>query len=165
MNLNKYFKKARKLLNKDLNNKELSNIELFKDPNINKLYEEAKRKLEHCFNNDVVDKEIKQNNKCCYEGKTSKGNEYIIDNDNVFMKVSNGEIWFIVDLADYELIKDYRWRNDRGKIRASTNGKEQTLSRIILGLKQEDDNLRVTFINDPLDFRRNNLRVFKVKKK
>ena len=158
------FNKARKLLNKDLNNKELNNKELFKDPNINKLYEEAKRKLEHCFDNNVVDKEIKQNNKCCYEGKTCKGNEYIIDDNNVFMKVSNGEIWFIVDLADYELIKDYRWRNEMGKIRCSMDGKNQALGRRILGLKQEDDNLRVTFINDPLDFRRNNLRVIEVKK-
>ena len=158
------FNKARKLLNEDLNNKELNNKELFKDPNINKLYEEAKRKLEHCFDDNVVDKEIKQNNKCCYEGKTCKGNEYIIDNDNVFMKVSNGEKWFIVDLADYELIKDYRWRYDSGRINGWVDGKDQALTRTILGLKQEDDNLRVTFINDPLDFRRNNLRVIEIKK-
>ena len=160
----KRFNKARKLLNEDLNNKELNNKELFKDPNINKLYEEAKRKLEHCFDNNVVDKEIEQNNKCCHEGKTCKGNEYIIDNDNVFMKVSNGEKWFIVDLADYELIKDYRWRDEMVKIKGWVDGKDQALARTILGLKQEDDNLRVTFIKDPLDFRRNNLRVIELKK-
>ena len=158
------FNKAKKLLNKDSNNKDSNNKKLFNDPDINRLYEEAKYKLEYCSDNDVVDKEIKQNNKCCYEGKTCKGNEYIIDNDNVFMKVSNGEVWFIVDLADYELIKDYRWRTDSGKIRCSMDGKDQALTRTILGLKQEDDNLRVTFINDPLDFRRSNLRVVELKK-
>ena len=157
------FNKVKKLLNKDSNNKDSNNKKLFKDPDINRLYEEAKYKLEYCSDNDVVDEEIKQNDKCCYEGKTCKGNEYIIDNDNVFMKVSNGEKWFIIDLADYERIKDYKWVLENGKIKTYINRKSYALSRIILGLKQ-DEILKIRFINDPLDFRRSNLHIIKIKK-
>lgn len=139
--------------------------ELFNDPNIIRLYEEVKHKVEHCFNIDVVNKEAKQKNKHCCKSKSRKGNEYRIDDDKVFIKVSNGEELFIVDLVDYERIKDYTWRFDRGQIRAYIDGKDHSLNRIILDLKQEDEDLQVRLINnDTLDFRRNNLRVIKVKK-
>ena len=118
-----------------------SNKHLFNDPETLRLYNEAMETVK----------------------RNSKYNEYTINGDIVIIKASNANEEFIVDLADFEKIKDYTWCFDKGRIKGYIDGKTQTLTRHLLGLKV-GDNKRVKFIDgDKLNFRRNNLQVIESK--
>ena len=97
--------------------------------------------------------------------RNSKYNEYTINGDIVIIKASNANEEFIVDLADFEKIKDYTWCYGNGKIVANIVGKMQQLNRVLLGL-EIGEKKRVRFIDgNNLNFRRENLKVVECKTK
>ena len=118
-----------------------SNVDLFNDPELVRLYEEALTNNKHYHQNETR-----------------------IDGDVVYVTASSKE--FVIDLEDYEKMKDYKWHNDRGRIRTWINGEHQLLTRFLMGLTKADKNKRVKFIDgDKFNFRRENLEVIEFKTK
>ena len=118
-----------------------SNVDLFEDPETKRLYEEAMESIRLRHKNKVR-----------------------IDEDVVYVTASSKE--FVIDLEDYEKIKNYKWYNERGRIRAWIDGELQQLARHLLGLPKGDRTKRVRFKDgNNLNFRRENLQVVECKTK
>ena len=124
-----------------------NNVHLFNDPEIVRLYEEAMASIEHLHKNEVR----------------------LNDEDNVvYVTVLDKGIIkeFVIDLADYEMIKEYKWCVGNGSIASWINGELQLLTRVLLGLPKGDRTKRVTFIDgDNLNFKRENLKIIECKTK
>ena len=118
------------------------NVHLYNDPEILRLYEEAKYEIKRQVH--------------------SKYNEYTINGDVVIIKASNVNEEFIIDLEDLKLIENYTWRIHNGNV---VNGETQLLARFLMGLTKGDKK-RVTFIDgNKFNFRRENLQVVECKTK
>ena len=120
-----------------------SNAHLFNDPEILRLYEEVKYEVK----------------------RQGSHNDYIIHNNEVHIKATNTDEVFIIDLEDFEKIKDYTWISDRGMIKGSVNGKVQLLNRVILGITPEAKNLRIRYLDgNKFNFKKDNLQFIKSKR-
>ena len=125
-----------------------SNGHLFEDQNRLRLVEEALASIEYLHKNKV---RLNDEDDVVYVTVSSKG---IIKE-------------FVIDLADYEIIKSYKWcANNKGQIVTRVNsGEMQLLARFLMGL-EKGDNKRVKFIDgNNLNFRRENLKVVECKTK
>lgn len=86
----------------------------------------------------------------------------VIDRKIVKIYVTNREEPAIVDIDDYDKIKNYNWVNDKGYTQSYYwNGKKEKrfyLQKLIMGVR--DDKIIVDHINgNPLDNRKCNLRL------
>ena len=124
-----------------------SKVDLFEDPDILALYEQAISSIEYLHQN-----------------------KYRIDEDEnvVYVAVSSKDITkeFVVNLEDYHIIKDYKWCINKGQIVGWINGEIQQLSRFLLGLTKADRTKKVKFKDkNNLNFRRENLKIIECKTK
>ena len=122
-----------------------SNVHLFEDAEVLRLYQEALASIEYLHQN-----------------------KYRVEDDIVYVTVSYKDVSkeFVIDAVDYEDIKEYKWRmRTDGQIEAWIDGERQLLARYLMGLKKGEKK-RVTFIDgNNLNFRRENLKVVECKTK
>lgn len=119
-----------------------SNKHLFDDPEILRLYEEAMESIKYLHKN-----------------------KYSIDGEVVYITASNCDEEFIIDLEDYEKIKDYTWCYSNGYLITGIDGTTKKLVRILLDLKTGDKK-KVKFIDgNNHNYRRDNLQVIECKTK
>ena len=119
-----------------------SKTDLFEDSETKRLYEEAMESIRLRHKNKVR-----------------------IDEDVVYVTASSKE--FVMDLENYEKIKDYKWHiNNKGQIIGRIDGEIQMLTRVLLGLEKADKNKRVKFRDgNRLNFKRENLKIIECKTK
>lgn len=92
-----------------------------------------------------------------------KTNEIINSEENILIKSSNSNDYFIIDIEDYEKVKNYCWCNSHGYAVASIRGEKNKfvrMHRLIMDCGEEEDLLVVDHINhNTLDNRKSNLRL------
>lgn len=94
--------------------------------------------------------------------KKSKKNEYKFEGDYVVGKCFNKDVEFIIDIDDYEKIKDYCWFEDgHGYVNARDKSRNKTVKmhRLVLGLDFGDVGVVDHINHNGLDNRKVNLRV------
>ena len=121
-----------------------SNTDLFDDVETLRLYEEA-----------IESVRLRHQNKARIEGDVV----YV----TVYYRNTSKEI--VIDLDNYELIKNFKWRMLADRcIVADVNGEQQQLTRVLLGLPKGDRTKKVKFKDgDKFNFRRENLKVVECK--
>ena len=117
------------------------NVHLFNDPNIQRSYDEAMEIL-----------------------RLRHENKYRIEDEVVYVTALCGDETtkeFVIDLADYDKVKNHRWYIDNERyVIATINGEQKRLSRYLMGFPKGDKIKQVRFIDgDRLNLRRNNLKV------
>ena len=120
------------------------NADLYEDVELLALYEEAMASIEYLHKNKAR-----------------------VDGDVVYVTVSGVDETkeFVIDSIDYDKVKDFKWYDDRGQIKAKVTGEKQSLARFLMGLTKGDNKI-VRFIDkNNLNFKRENLQVVKCKSK
>lgn len=94
-------------------------------------------------------------------GECRKINNHEIIDNYILVYLDNGNN-FIIDIENWDIIKEYKWReNDEGYIYSSPNNKKIYVHRIIMGLNNyKIDKITVDHINrNKKDNRKENLRL------